>query len=71
MCFFLLLNTKEDILKNVGNQTVDHGPHLLVYIFHTVGTNNCLISEILQNIFFCVQQKNEIHKFGTTWGESK
>jgi len=21
--FFLLLNTKEDILKNVGNQTVD------------------------------------------------
>jgi len=23
MSFFLLLNTKEDILKNVGNQTVD------------------------------------------------
>jgi len=25
MGFFLLLNTKEDIMKNVGNQTVD-GP---------------------------------------------
>jgi len=25
MNFFLLLNTKEDILKNMGNQTVD-GP---------------------------------------------
>jgi len=23
MSFFLLLNTKEDILKNVGNKTVD------------------------------------------------
>jgi len=28
MSFFLLLNTKEDILKNVSNQTVD-GPHWL------------------------------------------
>jgi len=25
MNFFLLLNTKEDILKNFGNQTVDGG----------------------------------------------
>jgi len=60
-------------LKNVGNQTVDHGPqYLLVYIFHTVGTNNCLISEILQNIFFCVQQKNEIHtSLEQLGGESK
>jgi len=28
MCFFLLSNTKEDILKNVGNQTVG-GSHWL------------------------------------------
>ncbi len=28
MIFFLLLNTEEDILKNVGNQTVD-GPQWL------------------------------------------
>ncbi len=26
--FFIVLNTKEDILKNMGNQTVA-GPHLL------------------------------------------
>ncbi len=29
MSFFLLLNTKEDILENVGNQTVD-GTHWLL-----------------------------------------
>jgi len=28
MSFFVLLNTKEDILKNAGNQTVD-GSHWL------------------------------------------
>jgi len=26
LAFFFLLETKEDILKNIGNQTVD-GPH--------------------------------------------
>ncbi len=30
--FFLLLNIKEDILKNAGNQTVD-GPHCLPQYF--------------------------------------
>ncbi len=28
MIFFLLFNTKEDILKNVGDQTVDGSPWL-------------------------------------------
>ncbi len=28
MSFFILLDTKEDVLKNVGNQTVD-GSHCL------------------------------------------
>jgi len=41
-----MLNTKEDILKNHMNQTVD-GSHFFFSI------------NILQNIF-CVQQKNEI-----------
>jgi len=40
------LNTKEDILKNVSNQTVD------VWLW---------LTHILQNIVFCVQQKKEIH----------
>jgi len=30
MSFFVLLNTKEDILKTIGNQTVD-GSHWLSY----------------------------------------
>ncbi len=24
-------------------------------------TSNCLVTKVLQNIFFCVQQKKEIH----------
>jgi len=26
-----------------------------------MGSKNCLVSHFLQNIFFCVQQKKEIH----------
>ncbi len=57
--FILVLNTKEDILKNVGNQTVA-GPQWLPYILFykkSVGTSNCLVTNILQNIFFCVHDK--------------
>ncbi len=32
MSFFLLLNTKEDILKHIGNQTVDGSQWLLFFI---------------------------------------
>ncbi len=64
--FIFVLNTKEDILKNVGNQIVA-GPQWLPYLFifsqwlffKSVGTSNCLITHILQNIFFCVQDKNK------------
>jgi len=53
-------------LKNMCNQTVDMGP----IDFHSMGKKiqcnskgpiNCLVSEFLQNIFFCVQPKKEIH----------
>jgi len=27
----------------------------------SMGNINCLVTDILQNIFFCVQQKNEMH----------
>ncbi len=41
--FFFMLNIKEDILKNAGNQTVD-GPHWRIVFLSilrlTVGTNN-------------------------------
>ncbi len=36
MNFFLLLNTKEDILKNVGNQSVDGSVTSIVFFFHTM-----------------------------------
>jgi len=41
MSLFLLLNTKEDHLKNVGYQTVD-SPHWLPWIFFpSVEVNGC------------------------------
>jgi len=49
MTLFLLLNTKEDVLKNVGDQ--------IFLLWKSMATVNCLITDILQNIFFCVQQK--------------
>ncbi len=42
---FLLLNTKDDILKNVG-----------IIDFHSVGKKYCLVTNI-----FCVQQKKDTH----------
>jgi len=59
--FFLLLNTKEDILKNVGNQTktIDfHG--IFSILWKSMRTSSCSGIHILHNIF-CVQQKKEIH----------
>ncbi len=50
MSFFLVLNIKEDILKNAGNQIVN-GPHSLAWYFFPY---KCLV---LQNIFICVQHK--------------
>jgi len=36
--------------------------------WRSMGPINSLVTDILQNIFFCVQQKKEIHKMETTWG---
>jgi len=41
MNFFLLLNTKEDILKNIINEK---------NILKSMGPDNCLVADILQNI---------------------
>ncbi len=40
--FFLMLNTKEDILKSAGNQTND-GPRSIIYPWKSMGINNCLV----------------------------
>ncbi len=59
---FLMLNIKEDILKNAGNQTVDGVfPTSIVekeILWKSMGTKNCLV---LQNILFCVQHKKETY----------
>ncbi len=61
--------TERDCMQNINNkkqnlcnQTVS-GPHwILLYfslIWKTVVTNNCFVANILQNVFFSVQQKEE------------
>jgi len=59
MNFFLLLNTKKDILNYVGNQTVDEWIFFF-RLWKSTRSTNCLVTEIIQNIFLCVQQKKEI-----------
>ncbi len=58
---FLVVNTKEDISKNVGNQTAA-GPLdsriILVNTMELMGTSNCLVFHILQNSMW---QKKETH----------
>jgi len=61
--FFLLLNTKDDILKNVSNQTVD-GPSMVFLFFFfrpwkSSGPIDCLVTHILQNIIFYVRQMKD------------
>ncbi len=58
---FLVVNTKEDISKNVGNQTVA-GPldRYKKILWNSLGTSNCLVFHILQNSMY-VQQKKETH----------
>ncbi len=57
------LNTKDDIWNNVGNQTACWQP--LMYgekmLWKSMATSNSLVTNILQNIFFCVQQMKENH----------
>jgi len=68
MSFFLQLNIKEDILKNVGNQTVEcrsdfHSMEEKKILQKSMASVNCLGTDILQNIFFYVQQKKETFFF--------
>ena len=74
MNFFLLLNTKEDILKNVSNQTVD-GPHWLPYLFSLyygleVNDAHQLFSYPYSSKYlpFCSAEERNSYRFETTWG---
>ncbi len=60
MNVFVLLNTKEDILKNVGNRAVlDHS--IFFQLWKSMMPLNSLVTNFLQNIFLCVRQNKEIH----------
>ncbi len=58
LSFFLLLNTRKHILKNVSNQTFS-GLHFNSIFLHTMEVNGYRQLYRLQNILFCVQQKTE------------
>ncbi len=63
MYLFVLLNTKEDILKKVCNRlfwgTIDF--HSRKKCYEGNGAPDCSVSHILQNIFLCVQQSKYIY----------
>ncbi len=65
MNVFVLLNTKEDILKNVGTEqfwgTIDFHSILFFLIWKSMVPQNSLVTNFLQNIFICVQQNKDIH----------
>jgi len=64
MSFFLLLNTKEDILKNDWNSigSIDfHSIYLFFLLWKSMVPNNCLVPVVLQ-ILLCVQQMKETHR---------
>jgi len=58
--FFLLVNTKEYILRNVGNQTVD-GPIDFYITLKVNGPHQLFGYPFFNMIIFCVQQKKETH----------
>ncbi len=64
MNVFVLLNTKEDILKNVGNSSSGAPLTSIVFCFiqwKSTVPQNSLVTNFLQNIFLRVRQNNEIH----------
>ncbi len=60
-----LLNTKQDILKNVGKQSSSGAPLTSIVFFSLLWKSmvpqNSLVTNFLQNIFLCVQQNKDIH----------
>jgi len=70
MNLFLQLNTKEDILKNVGNQIFDGTPLTsIVFVFHTMEVNGAhqLFSNPYSSkyLILCLTEK----KFIKVWND--
>ncbi len=72
MSFLLLLNIKEDILKNVGDQMlVAIGLHnVLVFFVCAMDVNGYQqlfgFPHFFPNILFCVQQERRSYRMGIT-----
>jgi len=58
--FFLLLNTKDDILKNVGNQTVDF------FFFHKEVNGHQLFGYRHSSKYLPLCSERNSFRFGTT-----
>ncbi len=61
MNVFVLPNTKEDILKNVGNRAVLGHHYLFFMLWKSTVTQNSLNTNFLQNIFLCVRQNKDTY----------
>ncbi len=72
MNFFVLLNTKKDILKNEGNRAVLGHHWLSLYLFFLLRKSmmpqNSLVTNFLQNNLPCSAEQRHSYRFWTTWG---
>ncbi len=68
MSFFLMLNIKEDSLKNAGYQTVDSSIDIVFIslLWTSVGINNCLVLQNSSNyLLLCSTQEINLNRFVT------
>ncbi len=71
MSFILLLNSKEAILKNVGNQTVDGSRHTMEKKYTMeVNVYRQLFGyqHSTKYIILCSAEETNSYRFGMTWG---
>jgi len=64
MSLCLLMNTKEDILKNNGNQTFFLAPYLVEK--NTVKVNGAKVPIVLHNLPLCSAEDRNSYRFATT-----
>ncbi len=58
MTYFLQLNSKEDILENVGDNKCSGTHYSDIIFFHTI---------VVFHNFMVAQEENKSYRFGTTW----
>ncbi len=64
---FLSSTSKDDILKNVGMCAASYWLPLIGQKDQSLGTRNCLVTYILQNIILCSAEERNAYRFGITW----